>query len=493
MRATWLAIGLTALIASSASGQFSEQQAPYGRGYQPRARATFGYPTSHSQVNYPGEEAEAAADEGGDEASDSGQASDYERVPAGDSGYSDGGYSEGGYPGEYCGDDGCCADGCCPIDGCDAAWSGPGCGKGRRCPPPCEKQCCGPSIWVNVDFMALWLKGDKLPPLVTTSDAGTSEAQAGVNGLPSTHVLFGDGRVNRDFRPGGRVQTGMWFNAEQTIGIDGHFYQVATATQRFYSQSNFNSPDPNAHILALPFTNGATGAASAAIVAYPPVGPVTRSGNVTASASSSLMSAGGGGRFQLWGDCYGCNRIYAISGYRFFRLDEDLTMRTNTLLTNTLESRVTGLLSAYDRFGAQNIFNGSYIGTLVQVNRGPLWAWVAPQIALGNMRQIANISGATGPGFGTPTVGHGLLTGPNNVGHHQRDHFAYIPEVDAKIGYSITPNVMLTLGYNFTFISSVVRPGTVINPVVGGGHPTFAYNATSLWMQAATAGFQIRY
>ena len=109
------------------------------------------------------------------------------------------------------------------------------------------------------------------------------------------------------------------------------------------------------------------------------------------------------------------------------------------------------------------------------------------------MRQIANISGATGPMFGTPTTGYGLLTGPNNVGRHKRDHFAYIPEVDVKIGYQLTPNVLLTLGYNLTFLSSVVRPGTVINPVVGGGQPTFAYNATSLWMQAATAGFQIRY
>lgn len=491
MRATWLAIGLSALIASSASAQYSQQHAPYGRGYQPRARATFGYPASHSQVNYAAEEDEAAADDAPEPAPGPG----YERVPAGDSGYSEGGYSDEGYPGGYCGDD-CCADGCCPTDCCDAAWAGPGCGKCPRQAPLCDtcKPCCGPSIWVNLDFMALWLKGDKLPPLVTTSDPGTPIAQAGVAGLPTTQVLFGDGRVNREFRPGGRVQTGLWFNAEQTVGIDGHFYQLATASQKFYSQANFESPDPNGHILAVPFTDGNTGLPTSEIIAHPGALNLHASGNVLASASSSLLSAGGGGRFQLWGDCQGCNRIYGISGYRFFRLDEDLTLRSNRLLELTLETiPATFTQSTYDRFGAQNIFNGGYIGTLVQVNRGPLWAWVAPQIALGNMRQIANISGATGPAYGTPTVGHGLLTGPNNIGHHQRDHFAYIPEVDAKIGYQVTPNVLLTLGYNFTFLSSVVRPGTVINPVVGAGQPTFAYNATSLWMQAATAGFQIRY
>jgi len=363
MRATWLAIGLTALIASSAFGQFSEQQAPYGRGYQPRARATFGYPASHAQVNYAAEEDEAPADEIDDESADSGAAPDYERVEpsaAGDSGYSDAGYGEGGYPGEYGGDDGCCADGCCPIDGCDAAWSGPGCGKGARCAPPCApcEPSCGMSVWVNVDFMALWLKGDKLPPIVTSSDPGTPASTSGILGQPSTHVLFGNGRVNREFRPGGRVQMGLWLNGEQSLGIDGHYYSVATASQNFYSQSNYATTDPNAHILAIPTVNGVTGAQAATLIAHANAAGTTRSGSVSAIATSDLQSAAGGARLQLWSDGCGCNRIYGTGGYRFFRLDEGLTLGTQQLIQNQLG---TTSQATYDRFRTLNQFQGTYI------------------------------------------------------------------------------------------------------------------------------------
>jgi len=346
------------------------------------------------------------------------------------------------------------------------------------------------SVWVNLDFMALWLKGDKLPPIVTTSDPGTPASTSGILGQPSTHVLFGNGRVNREFRPGGRVQMGLWFNGEQSLGIDGHYYTVATASQNFYSQSNYATTDPNAHILAIPTVNGVTGAQAATLIAHANTAGTTRSGSVSAIATSDLQSAAGGARMQLWCDDCGCNRIYGTGGYRFFRLDEGLTLGTDQLIQN--QSGTTSQ-TTYDRFRTLNQFQGTYIGTLVQVNRGPLWAWVTPQIALGNMHQVANISSASGPLFGTPTLGSGILTRASNIGHHWRDHFAYIPEVDVKIGYQITPNVLATLGYNFTFLSSVVRPGTVINPAVGGAEPTFAYNATSLWMQAATAGFQIRY
>ena len=51
-------------------------------------------------------------------------------------------------------------------------------------------------FWVGMDYLAWSVKGDRLPPLVTTSPAGTPLAQAGVLGPPGTTVLFGDSSVN---------------------------------------------------------------------------------------------------------------------------------------------------------------------------------------------------------------------------------------------------------------------------------------------------------
>src|SRR5882757_945505 len=47
-------------------------------------------------------------------------------------------------------------------------------------------------FWAEMEYLAWSVKGDRLPPLVTTSPAGTPQAQAGILGPPSTTVLFGD-------------------------------------------------------------------------------------------------------------------------------------------------------------------------------------------------------------------------------------------------------------------------------------------------------------
>src|SRR5439155_8338502 len=47
-------------------------------------------------------------------------------------------------------------------------------------------------FWVTADYLAGWLRADRLPPLVTTSPPGTARVSAGVPGQPGTTLLFGD-------------------------------------------------------------------------------------------------------------------------------------------------------------------------------------------------------------------------------------------------------------------------------------------------------------
>jgi len=51
-------------------------------------------------------------------------------------------------------------------------------------------------FWIGAEYLLWSAKGDKLPPLVTTSPAGTLQPQAGVLGTPGASVLFGDSGVN---------------------------------------------------------------------------------------------------------------------------------------------------------------------------------------------------------------------------------------------------------------------------------------------------------
>ena len=58
-------------------------------------------------------------------------------------------------------------------------------------PPPLSG-----GFWIGAEYLLWSAKGDKLPPLVTTSPAGTPAPLAGVLGAPGTSVLFGDESVN---------------------------------------------------------------------------------------------------------------------------------------------------------------------------------------------------------------------------------------------------------------------------------------------------------
>ena len=58
----------------------------------------------------------------------------------------------------------------------------------------------------------------------------------------------------------------------------------------------------------------------------------------------------------------------------------------------------------------------------------------------------------------------GLLALPGaNIGRYTQSKFAVVPEAGVKIGYHLTPNLRLAVGYNFLYLSSVLRPGDQID------------------------------
>lgn len=338
--------------------------------------------------------------------------------------------------------------------------------------------------FVNLDFLGFWLKGDQLPPLVTTSPLSTPLNEAAVLGFPTTTLLFGDRRVNEGFRPGGRVQGGLWFLDDEELGVDGHYYALATETTDFAAASQ--GLIPQGSYLGIPFVNGLNDAENAYLLAAP-----TTTGAVAISESSNVQSAGGGLRALLAGDASGGNRFYGITGYRFFRLDEVFTMATSTF-----QPIPNFFTATFDRFATKNIFNGGYLGGILELQRGPFWFWLTPQCAIGNMNQQVNISGATASILSQSN--QGIFARSTNIGDHSRNVFAVIPEIEGKIGLQIRPWFIATVGYNFTWVSSVVRPGNeidrTINPVYpafGPPRPEVKFAATSLWLQGVTAGFQV--
>ncbi len=134
-------------------------------------------------------------------------------------------------------------------------------------PDPWHVAPCGPPewLWGQVGVLAWWTKGMTLPALVTTSPAGTPQAQAGVIGAEGTQVLFGDQDYFTDARLGGQFRIGGWLGQRRWVGLELDYTRLED------EQAEFLAASVGDQILARPFFNVGTNTltSDSALVAYP--------------------------------------------------------------------------------------------------------------------------------------------------------------------------------------------------------------------------------
>jgi Putative beta barrel porin-7 (BBP7) len=354
-----------------------------------------------------------------------------------------------------------------------------------KAPPPAVQS--GGIFWIEGEYLLWSTKGDRLPALVTTSPAGTPVAQAGVLGLPTTTVLFGDSAVNDGWRSGGRVKAGYWFDRTQTNGIEAQFFALGDENTSFSASSN-GSP-----ILARPFTDAQFGP-SANFVAFP--GLV--SGSLQVNERSSLLGGGIAWRHTLCTACFG-DRLEALVGYRYVRLSDRLSIATNSLGTGILFGGST--FASSEQFSSINNFHGVDLGLRGRFVRDA-WSldWVT-KVALGvNVNDIA-ISGLNSITFGgvTTVFPGALLAQPTNIGSFSQNRFAVVPELNLNLGYQITPQLRAFAGYNLLYMTGVVRSGGTIDTTIntsqfaggaltGPARPRALFSTTDFWAQGLNVG-----
>ena len=56
-----------------------------------------------------------------------------------------------------------------------------------------------------------------------------------------------------------------------------------------------------------------------------------------------------------------------------------------------------------------------------------------------------------------------LLAQTTNIGNFSRDRFSAVPEVSAKLGYQVTPNIRAFVGYDLMCWTVIIRPGDAID------------------------------
>ena len=353
-------------------------------------------------------------------------------------------------------------------------------------PPPSNA-----GFWIGAEYLLWSAKGDKLPPLVTTSPPGTPLVQAGVLGAPGTTVLFGNDRVNDGWRSGARVSAGYWFDPRRTTGIEASFFILDR------SATNFAASSGGTPILAQPFVDASTGLQQATLIAFPGLS----SGSVAISDTSRLLGAGAVYRTEFCKTC-AFGSVSGLIGYRFLRLRDNLAMNSTIVSLGGGAIPAGTMITTTDQFDTTNSFHGLDLGLSGEVANGP-WKlmWLA-KVAVGGTFADVDINGATtvaSPGGGVVTGAGGFYALPTNMGRHSSNRFAVAPELGANVSYQINSNLRAFAGYSFLYWTGLVRPGGAIDstinpsqigglPLVGPARPQTQFNTTDYWVQGVNVG-----
>ena len=348
-----------------------------------------------------------------------------------------------------------------------------------------------PSFNISAEALLWWFKGNATPPLVTD----------GLLGASGTTVFLGDRDADTNPNPGFRLTAS--YDLTATWGVESTFFYIPT---RSTSRTVGSSGQPGSTDLFVPFIDATNRGESLTNLSS----ETLFSGRAREELSNSLLGAELNGTMRL--PALGSLRMDALAGFRYLRLRETYTFRTDS---PNIAPQPADVFRTGDEFDATNNFFGLQVGARARADWGPVFLGGLVKVALGAMVQSVDIDGLLVTNdfnnFGTPqTFAGGYFAQPTNIGNHTRHVFSVVPEAGLTLGYRITPQLSVFSGYTFLYASNVVRaPQQInrqINPtgalaisgitprgLVGPAEPSFKFNASDFWAQGLNLGLAYRF
>jgi hypothetical protein len=361
--------------------------------------------------------------------------------------------------------------------------------------------------YFRAEYLLWWINGQQLPVLAATGPPGSM----GILGQPGTTVLFGGEKQNFDAFNGGRFTLGFWCDCCQTHGLEFSGFFLAERGFHFGADSN------RFPTLTRPFFN---------------INENREDSEITAAPGRAVGGLAVDGKSQLWGVeanyrcnlCCGCSslcrgttsRLDFLAGFRYLDLEEEVKITESVFVTTVPPGGLPpGVMVGdhavvVDDFKTRNQFYGGQIGLDWELRRGRWVLDTRVKVALGDNHETIDINGfqILTHANGTQQVFNGgLLALPSNIGHFQRDRFCVVPEIGVNLGYQVTDNLLVYVGYNFLYWSNVVRPGQQIDRVLDVNQipnfrpgppapqvrPLVPFHETSFWAQGVNLGLEYRY
>jgi hypothetical protein len=379
------------------------------------------------------------------------------------------------------------------------------------CPPPqvpffgCGHEKCCPGIScvsAEVEYLLWQLKGSPVRfPLLT---AGSPEDPIpGAIGQDHTQILFGAKDYNDDWQFSGvrgRASVGI-MEGILSAEVGGFWLQKWTAAWDQFG----NLAD---QVIARPFFNPSSGNTAVKLLSFTDA----FTDGVRVGLATQLWGAEGNVMFNI---PYLGAVDSVFAGGRYLNLQETLNVTDQVTTGFRGESFFNGQLQnvgdrvlTSDHFRTTNKFYGAQVGFIRYFDiEGPLSVRVRGSLAGGNTQETLTVLGnSTYYNNVQNTVSSlpgGFLAQPTNSGTFTHNRFALVPEVGITAGWRFTDQIVLSVGYNFLYWSSVARPGDQVNlridpanipvspsynPAQNAPDPVRLFHTTAFWAQGLTVG-----
>jgi hypothetical protein len=315
-------------------------------------------------------------------------------------------------------------------------------------------------MFIRAEYLAWWLNGDNVGPLVTTSPNLTPVGQAGVIGQTGTQSVYGGDHSDEMFQ-GFRLYGGRLISECRKMWLDAGMFYFAP------NGRGFNGPtDPN-QITARPFFNLASGLNDAQLVNYP--GIVNGTVGVDNGVDRFF-----GAEVNLRQNCNcncpcadRCNSTDWLLGYRHVNFGEHLNIVENLTVTDPQGNIPVGTnILVEDRYRTRNAWNGAQVGVLSTSWRGNWFMEGSGKFGLGAITKQVDVLGRTTITVpnSLPTINDGgFYVLPGQSGRYDETDVSFLMDLGLNVGRRISRNMKVSVGYNLFLMTNTVRPGDVLN------------------------------
>lgn len=413
----------------------------------------------------------------------------------------------GGPGGPGCGPDGCGGGGGSFLDRLlnhNCGQPGPHGGWA----PQVHQAAGGPDcFYADIEGMYLFFRSMPVNAPLLTRGPNFPVPTNGIIGEQGVSVIAGGEPIeSEEPHVGLRLTIGKW-DSHRRFGWEASGF----LTEQRAEIGEINVPANGRFVVGRPFIDSETGTPLAIIVASPNGTPFSIAGAANVYTNSRLSGA------EINSLCnimyYDRFKFNSIVGLRWANLNEKLLINTTSVQeTQPFPFTDPSLVEILDTFTARNNFYGAQVGLRGEYRRGRCFIDATGKIAGGVMVQELSVDGATRSVInGVQTIQPGgAYAVETNSGRRRENEFAWLPELNLKLGYQITQRMSAFVGYNVMYFSDVVRPGEQVDQVLnqtfvpssavfnqqfpfGQARPAPRFETSEFWAMGVNFGLSFRY